>query len=114
MSYSLVSKYMKLKKDDNVTVMAGKDKGKSGIIEYSFPETRQFVVKGIHVMKRHLKPSQKNPKGGIIDINKKLDGSNLMLICPNCGKNTRVGYKISREEKIRICHKCQKSVERVS
>ena len=102
---------MKLKKGDNVAVMVGRDKGKSGLIEYSFPERGQVIVKGIHVMKKHLKPSQKNPKGGIIDINKKLDVSNLMLICPNCGKHVRVAYQITDKEKIRICSKCKKSVE---
>lgn len=103
---------MKLKKGDNVIVMAGRDKGKSGVIEYSFPDVDKVIVKGIHVMKKHLKPSQKNPKGGIIDINKKLDSSNLMLICPNCGKNTRIGYQITEKTKIRICRKCNKSVEK--
>lgn len=103
---------MKLKKGDNVAVMTGRDKGKSGVIEYAFPEVGKVIVKGIHVMKKHLKPSQKNPKGGIIDINKKLDSSNLMLICPNCGKNTRIGYQIADTSKIRICRKCNKSVEK--
>ena len=103
---------MKLKKGDNVAVIAGRDKGKSGVIEYSFPNVEKVIVKGIHVMKKHLKPSQKNPKGGIIDINKKLDSSNLMLICPNCGKNTRIGFLISDKSKIRICKKCNKSVEK--
>jgi len=103
---------MKLKKGDNVKVMVGRDKGKTSVVEYSFPERGMVIVKGIHVMKKHLKPSQKNPKGGIIDINKKLDVSNLMLICPNCGKNTRIGYQISENAKIRICRKCNKSVEK--
>ena len=103
---------MKIKKGDNVKIMLGKDRSKSGLVEFVFPERNLIVVKGIHQMKKHLKPSQKNPKGGIIDINKKINVSNVMLLCPNCGKNTRINYQIAENNKIRICVKCKKSVEK--
>lgn len=103
---------MKIKKGDNVRIMAGKDRSKSGQVEYVFPERNLLVVKGIHLMKKHLKPSQKNPKGGIIDINKKINVSNVMLLCQNCGKTTRIGYQITDKNKIRICVKCKKSIEK--
>lgn len=102
---------MKIKKNDNVMVIVGKDRGKSGIVESVFPAFKKAVVKGIHIMKKHVKPSKKNPQGGIIDMNMKLDISNLMLICPNCGKLTRIGYKIEKAGKIRVCKKCNVSVE---
>jgi large subunit ribosomal protein L24 len=102
---------MKIKKNDNVMVIVGKDRGKSGIVESVFPVEEKAVVKGIHIMKKHVKPSKKNPQGGIIDMNMKLDISNLMLVCPNCGKLTRIGYKIEKGVKIRICKKCSVSVE---
>ncbi len=101
---------MKIKKNDNVKVIVGKDSGKSGLVEATFDDLR-VVVKGIHIQKKHIKPSQKNPQGGIIDINKKLDVSDVMLVCPNCGKPTRVGLKIEKDKKIRICKKCKQSVE---
>ena len=101
---------MKIKKNDNVMITVGKDRGKSGIVERVFPDAK-VVVKGIHIMKKHVKPSKKNPQGGIIDINKKIDISDVMLVCPNCGKRTRVGYKIEKDIKTRICKKCSGSVE---
>lgn len=91
-------------------ISVGKDRGKSGIVERVFSDNK-VVIKGIHIMKKHVKPSKKNPQGGIIDINKKIDVSDVMLVCPNCGKNTRVGYKIDKKVKIRICKKCLQSVE---
>lgn len=103
---------MKIKKGDNVRILNGKDRGKSGSVEFVFPENHQVVVKGIHLLKKNLKPSQKNPKGGIIDINKKINVSNVMLLCPNCGKTTRIMSQISSGKKIRICGKCQKSIEK--
>ncbi len=102
---------MKIKKNDNVKVIIGKDSGKSGLVEAVFADLNKVIVKGIHIQKKHIKPSQKNPQGGIIDINKKLDVSDVMLICPNCGKTTRIGYKIEKDKKIRICKKCKQSVE---
>ena len=102
---------VKIKKNDTVKVLAGKDSGKSGLVEVVFADENKAQVKGIHILKKHVKPSQKNPSGGIIDINKKMDLSSLMLVCPNCGKPTRVGYTIEKDVKVRICKKCKKSVD---
>lgn len=102
---------MKIKKNDNVAILGGKDKGKSGIVERVIPATKRIVVKGLNVAKKHVKPSQKNPQGGIIDINLPLDISNVALICPNCGKPTRIGYNVADGAKTRICRKCNQSVE---
>lgn len=102
---------MKIKKNDNVMVIAGRDRGKSGIVERVYKDDSKIVVKGIQVMKKHVKPSRKNPQGGIIDLNQKIDVSNISIICPNCGKLTRIGYKIDKSAKIRICKKCKVSIE---
>ncbi len=104
---------MKLKKNDNVLVLAGKDKGKSGLVERVFPQEDKVIVKGIATAKKHVKPSRKNPQGGIIDINQKISASNIMMICPNCGKPTKVSYKIDGENKQRICKKCGQSLETI-
>ncbi len=102
---------MKVKKNDNVMILAGKDSGKTGVVERVFPKENKLVIKGIALAKKHVKPSRKNPQGGIIDINLKIDGSNALIVCPSCGKPTKVGYKIADKKKIRICKKCGQSLE---
>ena len=102
---------IKLKKGDNVKMLNGKDRGKSGEILAIFKDVKRATVKGIHMQKKHVKPTQANPSGGIIDINKKIDISNMAIICPSCGKHSRVGYKLEKDSKTRICRKCQKSLE---
>lgn len=102
---------MKIKKSDNIIVIAGKDKGKTGIVERVFPSLGKIVVKGVALAKKHIKPSKKNPQGGIMDINLKVDVSNTMVICPSCGKPTRVEYNVGDKGKIRICKKCKQSIE---
>lgn len=102
---------MKIKKNDNVAVIAGKDKGKSGIVERVFPKDDRIVVKGIAIAKKSVKPSKKAPQGGIIEINQKIDSSNVMILCPSCGKLTKVSYKITEKSKTRVCKKCNQSLE---
>lgn len=102
---------MKLKKNDNVMILAGKDRGKTGVILTSFPKEDKIVVKGIAMAKKHIKPSKKNPQGGIIDINLKIDASNALVVCPSCGKATKVGIDVVKGKRIRICKKCKQSIE---
>jgi large subunit ribosomal protein L24 len=102
---------MKIKKNDNIMVITGKDKGKTGIVEHSFPTEGRIIVKGINLAKKCVKKSKKNPQGGILDINLKLNVSNAMIVCPSCGKPTRIAYKQTENSKIRICTKCKQSVE---
>jgi large subunit ribosomal protein L24 len=102
---------MKLKKNDNVIVIAGKDKGKTGTIERVFPTEERIVVKGVALAKKHMKPSRKAPQGGIIEINQKIDNSNVMILCPACGKPTKIGFNVTDKGKVRICKKCKQSVE---
>jgi len=102
---------MKLKKSDNVRILTGKDKGKTGLIEHVFVAENKIVVKGIAMAKKHVKPSRKNSQGGIMDINLKIDASNAIIVCPNCSKLTKIGQSISDKGKIRICKKCNQSIE---
>lgn len=102
---------MKIKKNDNVIVITGKDKGKTGIVERVFPDIDKIVVKGIALSKKHVKPSKKNPQGGIIDINQKISASNVMLLCPSCGKPSKVSFQVTEKGKNRICKKCSQSLE---
>ncbi|MFA5926838.1 MAG: 50S ribosomal protein L24 [Patescibacteria group bacterium] len=102
---------MKIRKNDNIMVISGRDSGKTGLVERVFVAEDRVVVKGVNIAKKHVKPSRSNPQGGIIDINAKINVSNIALVCPNCGKITRVGYQITDAKKIRICKKCGQSVE---
>lgn len=100
----------KIKKGDNVKVMAGKDSGRSGTVDRVLVKTGQVVVGGINISKRSVKKQGEN-KGGIIDLVKPVDISNVTLVCPNCKKVTRVGFKVEGKEKIRICRKCGKEIK---
>ncbi len=98
---------MKIKKGDKVKVLLGKDRGKEGTVEFVVGKDNKVFVSGANLYKRHVKKMQ-NMEGGIIDLPKPLDVSNVGLICPNCKKITRIGYKIEAGNKIRICKKCKK------
>jgi len=98
---------MKILKGDKVQVLIGKDKGREGEVVKSFPKKSTLVVKGLNIFKKHIKPTQNQP-GKIIEKERPLYISKLMLICPECKKPTRVGYKIDKSgQKYRICKKCQ-------
>lgn len=98
---------MKIIKGDQVKVITGKDKGRSGEVIRSFGKKSIIIVKGLNIFKKHLKPAQ-GKKGGIIEKERPLAVSKVMLICPNCKKNIRVAYLIDKGgKKIRICRKCQ-------
>lgn len=106
---------MKLKKNDTVMIIAGKNRSRQGKIEKVLPKSAMVVVTGININKHHLKPSRQNPHGGIIDKPAPIRASNAILICPRCGKPARIGHKFIKNEqgqkKIRICRVCQESVD---
>lgn len=101
---------MKIKKGDTVVVTIGKDKGKKGKVERVVPSANAVVVTGINVFKRHMKRRDEKNPGGIIDLVKPLGVSKVSLICPSCGKPTRVGYLVAKNEKVRVCRKCGKKI----
>jgi large subunit ribosomal protein L24 len=104
----------KLKKEDNVLVIAGKDKGKIGRILKVFPGEGRAIVEGVNRIKKHVKPTPRNPQGGIIEVFGKVHISNLMLVCPRCKKPTRVGIKILEDKrKLRYCKKCGDFVDQI-
>jgi len=84
---------MKLRKEDKVVVIAGRDKGKTGAVTRVLPQTNQVVVEGVNLVKRHTKPSQKQPRGGILEITKPIDASKVMVLDPHSGKPARVGFQ---------------------
>ena len=98
---------MKIQKDDNVKILIGKDKGREGKVVQAFPKKNTILVAGLNTYKKHVKPTQ-NQKGGIITKERALAVSKVILVCPNCKKDTRVGYSIDKAgNKYRICKKCQ-------
>jgi len=97
---------MKIKKNDNVIVTAGKDKGKTGKVTQVFPAQKKVVVAGVNVRYRHLKPRRQNEKGQRLEYNAPLDAAKVMLVDPKTGQPTRVGYKILPSgEKVRVAKK---------
>lgn len=101
---------MKIKKGDKVKVLLGKDRGREGIVEYVLGKDNKVFVGGANIYKRHVK-KVKEVEGGIINIPKPMNVSNIGLICPNCKKVGRVGFKKVGREKMRICRKCKKEIK---
>ncbi|MBN1301296.1 MAG: 50S ribosomal protein L24 [Melioribacteraceae bacterium] len=90
---------MKVKKDDNVVVIAGNYKGKTGKVLKVFPQRNRVIVEGVNIRKRHTKPNQQNPQGGIIEKEASINASNVMVIDPKSGEPTRIGKKIILDDK---------------
>lgn len=95
-------------------ITAGKDKGRTGKIMKAMPKELKVLVEGINLKKKHIRPKREGEKGQVVDIPVPMDVSNIKLICPKCGKATRVGYKIeskgSFDVKKRICKKCNQEI----
>ena len=98
---------MKIKKGDNVQIMAGKDKGKRGKVLKVNLKSGKILVQGLNMFKKHQRPKKQGDKGEIISISRFLNVSNAMLVCGSCDKPTRVGYKIEVDSKSRYCKKCK-------
>ncbi|WHX40754.1 50S ribosomal protein L24 [Mesobacillus sp. AQ2] len=96
---------MHVKKGDKVMVISGKDKGKTGIILEAYPKQSRVLVEGINIVKKHAKPSQVNPQGGILNQEAPIHVSNVMPVDPKSGKPTRVGYTVEDGKKVRVAKK---------
>ena len=101
---------MKVKKGDNVLIIAGKDKGRTGKILKSLPKEKGVLVEGINLKKKHVRPKKQGEKGQIVQLPAVLDVSNIKIICPKCGKAARIGYKLEKGNKKRICKKCKQEI----
>ncbi len=100
-----------LKKNDNVYVKTGKDKGKKGKILRLFPQRQRALVEGVNMVKKHMRPTRDNPKGGIFSMESPIHVSNLMLVCSRCSKPTKVGFKVLTDgTKKRMCKKCHEII----
>ena len=97
---------MNIKRDDKVIVLSGKDKGKQGKVLSADPKAMKVVVEGVNVATKHQKPMKQGQDGGIIKVETPIYVSKVQLVCPKCGKGTRVGHKIADGKKTRVCKKC--------
>ena len=97
---------MKIRKDDKVVVLSGRDKGKEGKILSADPKALKVTVEGVNVATKHQKPRKQGQDGGIIKVETPIYASKVMLVCPKCGKATRVAHKITDGKKSRVCKKC--------
>ena len=98
---------MKIKKGDKVIVTAGKDKGVTSEVSRAILVDRKVVVTNVNKVKKHVKPSRENPEGGILEFEKPVDVSNVMLVCSSCEKPSKVGVRRENGKKIRFCKKCE-------
>ncbi len=102
---------LNVKKGDTVLVLAGKDKGKSGKVLVAQPADNSVVVAGVNIIAKHKKPRSAQDKGGIIKKEGKIDASNVQVICPTCGKATRINNVMVDGKKIRQCKKCSANLD---
>jgi large subunit ribosomal protein L24 len=98
---------LKIRKGDRVRVLSGKDKGKEGEVMRSLPREGKVIVDGVNVARKSQRPTRTTQQGGIIDKDMPIQVSNVALVCPSCGKPTRVGYTVDKSgQKARVCKKC--------
>ena len=103
---------MKIRKGDTVKVIAGNDKGKTGKVLKTFPESRRIIIEGVNLIKRHTRPSQRNRKGGIVEKEGSINVSNVMLFDSRTNAQTRVGYRLLKDgSKVRINKKSGEIIE---
>ena len=97
---------MRIKKGDTVQVLSGNDKGKKGEVLEVMPKTDSVIVKGVNVRKKHVKARKQGEESGILSIECAVLANKVNVVCPKCGKATRIGYSEEKGEKVRICKKC--------
>ena len=103
---------MTLKKGDTVRVIAGREKGKQGVVESSMPTIGRVVIAGVNLRKHHLKPNKNRPKGGISEYPAAMSQANVTILCPHCSQTTRVKIQVADDgKKYRACRKCFSSLD---
>jgi large subunit ribosomal protein L24 len=103
-----------IRKNDNVLVITGRDRGKRGRVLRVLPTKGRVIVEGVNFIKRHTKPNpQKNIKGGIVEREASLNASNVQIVCPDCGAPTRIGSRrLDDGRRVRFCRKCKGVVDK--
>lgn len=107
---------MNIKKNDQVKILAGKDKGKSGKVLQVIPRENKASIEGLNLLIKHMRPNRRGEKGQRIEFPAFMKADNLALVCPKCGRATKVGHKTiktegKKDKKFRVCKKCQEIIE---
>lgn len=103
---------MKIRKNDNVLVIAGKDKGKKGKVRFAYPKDDRVLVEGVNFIKKHARATGQARQAGIIEREATIDVSNVMLVCGKCNKPTRIGFRVLGDgKKARVCRSCNEVID---
>src|SRR5512143_1462205 len=103
---------MKIRKNDTVLVITGRDRGKKGKVRFAYPKDNRLIVEGINMVKRHTKPAGEGRPGGIVDREAPISAASVMLFCSKCNHPTRVGYRFLDDgKKVRVCRACQEVID---
>lgn len=103
---------MKIRKNDQVLVISGKDKGKKGKVHYAYPDKEQVVIEGINIVKRHARAQSMTRQAGIIERESPMHISKVMLICGKCNRPSRVSFRfLDKGRKVRVCSSCQEVID---
>lgn len=103
---------MHVRRGDKVRIIAGKENGKEGKVLRAYPEKQRVTIESANMIKRHVRPSQKNPQGGIMQMEGTMHVSNVMLICPSCSQPTRVSRRREGGALVRVCKKCGTDIDK--
>jgi large subunit ribosomal protein L24 len=103
---------LSIRTGDKVKIIAGKDKGKEAKVLATVPHSERVIVERINMMKKATRPTQRNPKGGILEIEAPIHVSNVQLICPSCSQPTRIGRKRVEGTRVRVCKKCGNDIDK--
>lgn len=106
------AKKFRIKKGDTVEVIQGKERGKRGKVLHVLAAEERVIVERVNFIKRHVRPSQKTPQGGVIEREASMHISNVKLVCPDCGQPTRTGVRVEGDQKVRFCKKCNVQVDK--
>ena len=102
---------MKIKKGDNVKILSGNDKEKTGEVLEVIPKKNKIIVRGVNIRKKHVKPRKQGEEGGIIPVECGIHSSKVNVVCPKCNKATRIGIVKEGKEKVRVCKKCGNKIK---
>jgi large subunit ribosomal protein L24 len=102
---------MKIRKNDTVLVVVGKDKGKKGKVRFAYPKDERLIVEGVNFIKRHMRARGPARQAGIIEREAPINVSNVMLICSKCNRPARLGFRFLEGKKVRICRACQEVID---
>jgi len=101
---------MEIKSGDTVSIIAGKDKNKTGKVTKVFPKTNKIIIEGLNLIKKHIRPKKQGERGQRVEIPQPINISNIQIVCPKCKKTTRIGHRILGNSKVRICKKCGQEI----